>query len=104
MEDIFADMGDRVKKGDILLRLDQREAKLNYEIAQKTLDRNKALLQEARNNLKGQRSFLIKVSSLQAKGIPSRPSMILQRRRLHNQRAPLPLQRRGLRIRLSQRR
>ena len=52
MEDIFADMGDRVKKGDILLRLDQREAKLNYEIAQKTLDRNKALLQEARNNLK----------------------------------------------------
>mgnify|MGYP001559168454 FL=1 len=52
VEDIFADMGDRVKKGDILLRLDQREAKLNYEIAQKTLDRNKALLQEARNNLK----------------------------------------------------
>lgn len=52
VEAILADMGDRVNKGDILLKLDQREAKLNYEIAQKTLDRNKALLQDARNNLK----------------------------------------------------
>ncbi len=52
VEAILADMGDRVNKGNILLKFDQREARLNYEIAQKTLDRNKALLQDARNNLK----------------------------------------------------
>jgi RND family efflux transporter MFP subunit len=52
IEEMLVDMGDKVSKGAVLLRLDQREARLNYEIAQKTLDRNNALLQDARNNLK----------------------------------------------------
>jgi len=52
IEEILVDMGDKVNKGAVLLKLDQREAKLNLEIAQKTLDKDRALLQEAKNNLK----------------------------------------------------
>lgn len=52
IEEILVDMGDKVNKGAVLLRLDQREAKLNLEIAQKTLDKNRVQLQEARNNLR----------------------------------------------------
>lgn len=52
IEEILVDMGDKVSKGAVLLRLDQREAKLNLEIAQKTLDKNRVQLQEARNNLR----------------------------------------------------
>jgi len=50
IEEILVDMGDKVNKGAVLLKLDQREAKLNLEIAQKTLDKNRVQLQEARNN------------------------------------------------------
>lgn len=52
IEEILVDMGDKVNKGAVLLKLDQREAKLNLEIAQKTLDKNKVQFQEARNNLR----------------------------------------------------
>lgn len=57
VREIKADLGDRVKKGQALALLDQREAKLAHEQARaahqtslKVLEREKATLEEARKN------------------------------------------------------
>lgn len=59
IEKIFADLGDRVKEGELLLRLDQKDARANLDNAEaaletniRSLERAKAVWTEAGTNLK----------------------------------------------------
>jgi membrane fusion protein (multidrug efflux system) len=69
VETILVDLGDKVKKGQLLIRLDQREAKLALAQAEANLEASKKALAQAQAEWRDANTNLKRVSQLHEEGV-----------------------------------